>query len=454
MRMMERTEPVEEHKEIELVPSELEKTMRIGSQLNSQMELFVFQIDPEVIVHRLNVDPQAKQVKQKKRSFGSKHNNMMDAYQGYHQIFMAEQDRDKTSFITDNGIYLHNVITFELKNECATYQRLVNRMFKDLIGKTMEVYLNDMLIKNKKEVDHLTHLQAAFEVMRRYGMKFNPAKCTFGVRGETFLGYMVSEKGTEANLEKIKAIMHIGSPKTIKDVQKLTGKVASLARLISSELSISSGGSRTSEPSYYVDPQRGNARADLLSKSEVMLTGIKERKIFVIVKDRASIEENRGGAVCGGRKSWKNEIEEYLLRGIEPNDPIAVHGSEVVIPDEIVEEIVTITQYDAKENRQVRNFEPTTVEEIRDKAFAKILYYKSLMMKSYNSKVKPRNFQIGDLVVKKVEVPKHVGKVDSSWEGPYKVTEVKKRGTYRLQDMEGKDLPRPWNVHNLRMFYA
>ncbi|KAL0370666.1 UNVERIFIED_CONTAM: Retrovirus-related Pol polyprotein from transposon opus [Sesamum angustifolium] len=124
-------------------------------------------------------------------------------------------------------------MSFGLKNARATYQRLVNKMFKDLIGKTMEVYVDDMLVKNKEEVEHLKHLHAAFEVMRKYGMKLNPTKCTFGVKGGKFLGYMVSKKGIEANLEKIKAIMQIGSPKTIKDVQKLTGEVASLARFIS-----------------------------------------------------------------------------------------------------------------------------------------------------------------------------------------------------------------------------
>ncbi|KAL0413600.1 UNVERIFIED_CONTAM: hypothetical protein Sradi_1561700 [Sesamum radiatum] len=94
------------------------------------------------------------------------------------------------------------------------------------------------------------------------------------------------------------------------------------------------------------------------------------------------------------------------------------------------------------------------IEEKRDQAYAKILDHKGLMMKSYNRKVKPRDFQMGDLVLKKVEVSKHVGKLDLGWEGPFKVTEVKKMRTYKLQDLEGKDLPRPWNVYNLKKFYA
>ena len=80
--------------------------------------------------------------------------------------------------------------------------------------------------------DQLAHLGATFDIMRSYGMMLNPAKCTFGVRGDKFLGYMVSERGIGANLEKIQAIMWLGSPRSVKDVQKLTGKVASLNRFI------------------------------------------------------------------------------------------------------------------------------------------------------------------------------------------------------------------------------
>ncbi|KAL0455840.1 UNVERIFIED_CONTAM: Retrovirus-related Pol polyprotein from transposon gypsy [Sesamum latifolium] len=88
---------------------------------------------------------------------------------------MAEEDRIKTSFITDRGIYCYNVMPFSLKNAGATYQRLVNKMFKDQVGTTMEVYVDDMLVKSRKEEDHLEDLRQAFEVMRTYRMKLNRA---------------------------------------------------------------------------------------------------------------------------------------------------------------------------------------------------------------------------------------------------------------------------------------
>ncbi|KAL0415846.1 UNVERIFIED_CONTAM: hypothetical protein Slati_3416500 [Sesamum latifolium] len=105
-------------------------------------------------------------------------------------------------------------------------------------------------------------------------------------------------------------------------------------------------------------------------------------------------------------------------------------------------------------NQEEHEFDLVVIEEKRDAAYARILHHKGLMMRSYNCKVKPRCFQVGDLVLKKVEVSKHVSKLDPGWEGPFKVIRVKKLGTYKLQDMEGKDLPRPWNIHNLKKFYT
>ncbi|KAL2243317.1 UNVERIFIED_CONTAM: Retrovirus-related Pol polyprotein from transposon [Sesamum indicum] len=143
--------------------------------------------------------------------------SMMDAYQGYHQIRMAEEDRDKTSFVTEKGIYCYNMMPFGLKNASATYQRLVNKMFGDLLGKTMEVYVDDMLVKSKRSQDHIKDFSQAFSIMRSHGMKLNPDKCTFGVIGGKFLGYMISERGIEANPEKIQAIMGLRSPNSIKE---------------------------------------------------------------------------------------------------------------------------------------------------------------------------------------------------------------------------------------------
>ncbi|KAI3696981.1 hypothetical protein L6452_29656 [Arctium lappa] len=157
----------------------------------------------------------------------------MDAYSGYNQILMHSDDQEKTAFMTDKGIYCYKVMPFGLKNAGSTYQRLVNMMFKEHLGDTMEVYIDDMLVKSKHADDHIGHLKQSFDILREYKMKLNPTKCSFGVRAGKFLGYMVTRRGIEANPEQIKAIVELKSPRNFKEVQRLTGRVAALNRFIS-----------------------------------------------------------------------------------------------------------------------------------------------------------------------------------------------------------------------------
>ena len=122
---------------------------------------------------------------------------------------------------------------FGLKNAGATYQRLVNRMFQKQIGTFMKVYIDDMLVKLIKAELHITHLAEAFQVLRSYNMKLNPAKCSFGVSAGKFLGFIVNNRGIEVNPDKIKVVLDMQPPSNIKDVQRLTGRIAALSRFVS-----------------------------------------------------------------------------------------------------------------------------------------------------------------------------------------------------------------------------
>ncbi|KAL2241737.1 UNVERIFIED_CONTAM: Retrovirus-related Pol polyprotein from transposon opus [Sesamum indicum] len=797
------------HKEVELIQGDPTKTTKIGTSLGqfegimitflrSNVDMFAWDpsdfwgINPEVIVHRLNVDPSMRPVQQKKRTFGEEKNaiiegevnkllragyvsevqytdwlanvvvvpkpggkwrmctdftdlnkacpkdpyplpridvlvdstagykifSMMDAYQGYHQIYMATEDRIKTSFVTDRGIFCYNVMPFGLKNAGATYQRLVNKMFAQQIGKTMEVYVDDMLVKSHKPDEHLEHLKIAFAIMREHGMKLNPSKCTFGVAGGKFLGYMVSERGIEANPEKIEAILNLKSPTSIKEVQKLTaisddavssvlikekGKIQNPvyyvskmlqgaktryaeieklalavvvtarklrpyfqshrimvrtnhplrniltrpeasgrmikwavelgefdityqsrtaekaqiladfmveissvpkdlevwmlhvdgssnannggagiliegtggmeievavrlsfpitnneaeyeALLLSLELALEAGAQilevytdsqlvamqiegiyETKEKSMteYLKrakewmqkfskctvqqiPRSENERADALSKLGATLVGIKDRKIIVMVKERSAISEGIETNVVTSRCLWIEDIATYLREGILPADagharrikfkaprfalvgaqlykrtvegpllkclddsqarlssktewsdelpgvlwayrttprtstgetPFSlVYGSEAVIPAEIGEESQRIVSFDPERNGGQRAFDLDILEEKRDATRVRMLHHKSLMLRGHNKNLKPRSLQVGDLVLRKVEVSKHVGKLDPNWEGPFKVVEIIGKGTYKLQDVQGNEVPRPWNI--------
>ena len=106
-------------------------------------------------------------------------------------------------------------------------------MFSHQIGRNVEVYVNDMLVKSKDEANHLDDLKETFSTLRKSNMKLNPAKCVFVVASGKFLGFMVSQRGIEANLDKVKAIIEVKSPKSMKEVQNLTAKFAALNRFFS-----------------------------------------------------------------------------------------------------------------------------------------------------------------------------------------------------------------------------
>ncbi|CAA0819825.1 Unknown protein, partial [Striga hermonthica] len=158
--------------------------------------------------------------------------SMMDASQGYHQIPLAVEDQKRVSFVTSKGTYCYVVMPFGLKNAGATYQRLVDRMFKGQIGRNMEVYVDDMLVKSKKADDHVVDLRETLNTLRLYGMKLNPTKCKFGVRSGKFLGYLVTERGIEVNPEKVRAVIEMQPPRNLREVQILTGRLAGLSRFI------------------------------------------------------------------------------------------------------------------------------------------------------------------------------------------------------------------------------
>ena len=114
----------------------------------------------------------------------------------------------KQPSLPHTGLYCYNVMPFGLKNVEATYHRMVTKIFRPLLGNTMEAYIDNMLVKSKEHFDHAKNIQEAFDLLRRYGMKLNPLKCAFEVSASKFLVFMVTQRGIEANLIQLKAIMN------------------------------------------------------------------------------------------------------------------------------------------------------------------------------------------------------------------------------------------------------
>nr|KYP44401.1 Transposon Ty3-I Gag-Pol polyprotein [Cajanus cajan] len=158
--------------------------------------------------------------------------SFLDAYLGYNQIPMHPRDEEKTAFITDSANYYYQVMPFGLKNARATYQRLMNKVFQHQIGKNMEVYVDDMVVKSRNIDQHVTDLSEVFQQLRNYDMRLNPEKCVFGVSGGKFLGFMLSARGIEANPDKCMAIVNMVSPRNLKQVQQLAGRLTALSRFL------------------------------------------------------------------------------------------------------------------------------------------------------------------------------------------------------------------------------
>jgi hypothetical protein len=159
--------------------------------------------------------------------------SLLDAYSGYHQIKMKESDQLVTSFITPFGMYCYTTMPFGLRNAGATYQRCMNHVFGEHIGRTVEAYVDDIIVKTRKASDLLSDLETTFECLRAKGVKLNPEKCVFGVPRGMLLGFIISERGIEAKPEKIAAITNMGPIKDFKGVQRVMGCLAALSRFIS-----------------------------------------------------------------------------------------------------------------------------------------------------------------------------------------------------------------------------
>jgi hypothetical protein len=146
---------------------------------------------------------------------------------------MKESDQLATSFTMPFGMFYYVTMPFGLRNAGATYQRCMQHLFGDHIRRTVEAYMDDIVVKTRKADDLVSDLNIAFGCLRANGVKLNPEKCVFGVPRGMLLGYIVSQRGIEANPEKVAALERMGPIRDLKGVQKVLGCLAALSRFIS-----------------------------------------------------------------------------------------------------------------------------------------------------------------------------------------------------------------------------
>ncbi|GJV48416.1 reverse transcriptase domain-containing protein [Tanacetum coccineum] len=205
---------------------------QLKTLLINNMEVFAWEpsdmtgVPRKIIEHSLNVNPSLEPFCQKRRTFSPEKSKAVTNEGKSNQ--MAMRNEEKTSFFTQAKDIQHAIMKmpFGLKNAGATYQRLVDSTFQSQIGRNLEAYVDDMVIKSKDEKDLLADIAETFKNLKAINMKLNPKKCSFGVEEGKFLGYMVTSEGIRANPKKTKAISDLTSPKTLKEMQSSPGKAS------------------------------------------------------------------------------------------------------------------------------------------------------------------------------------------------------------------------------------
>jgi hypothetical protein len=158
--------------------------------------------------------------------------SLLDMFSGYHQIRVRKEDEEKTSFITPFGMFCFVRMPEGLKNAGCTFSRMIAIVLHPQIRRNILAYVDDIVIKSVQGRYHISDLAETFANLRAANLKLNPEKCVFGIHKGKVLGCLVSTKGIEANPDKINALVEMKDPVSVKDVQKLTGRVAALNRFI------------------------------------------------------------------------------------------------------------------------------------------------------------------------------------------------------------------------------
>uniref|UniRef100_A0A2N9H2V5 RNase H type-1 domain-containing protein n=1 Tax=Fagus sylvatica TaxID=28930 RepID=A0A2N9H2V5_FAGSY len=497
-------EPSEELNTIILDDEHPEKSTRIGANLTPQTR--------ESIIHFL---------KKNKDIFAWSHEDMP----GYNQIVMDEADHEKKSFITC-GLFCYKVMPFELKNAGATYQQLMNRMFHDQIGKNVEVYIDDMLVKSKEEDDHLKDLEKTFNTLRKYHMKLNPSnhlrngatkehQRNTGANGKdrdaqsfrllidrqmpAFLQAEFTTKDdepTEDDEQTLKWTAHINGSSTkntsrigiilkspegdiIKQAIRLqyattTNEAEYEALLTRLKLAKILGATELdirSDSQFIVGQVNGDYEAkeermqQYLNLVRYQMSQFRKVKLNCIPREQNTATDQLAKLASSTVLDDKIEIvRQSSLQTAENgskntnrrNSIRMTYGSEVVVPIEIGLKTLQTLTYDDQQNEEQLHLNLDLIDEVRETTETRMRRYQEKRARHYNTKVKPRQFSTGDLVLRKVTMATKdptQGKLGPNWEGPYQVVEIRRQGMYHLEDANGRRLPHPWNAEHLRKYY-
>nr|GEY72748.1 reverse transcriptase domain-containing protein [Tanacetum cinerariifolium] len=266
----------------------------------------------------------------------------LDAYKCYHPIQLAESDEEKKVFHTGQGVYYYTKMPFGLKNAGATCQRLVDKAFDNQIGRNIEVYVDELVVKSHTESEMLRDIDETFRTLRKINMKLNPKKYMFGAVEGVFLGYVVTPEGIKLRPDKTAAVLQLLSPRTIKEVQSLNGKLASLNRFLSKSAENQSSsrdvrrkrgkhdqiprksqklGQRIHQLFYKPSTMKQKQKANALSKiASTNFAHLSKQVLVEILKEKSIKEKEVTTVVEEDGPTWMTPIMEYLKERTLPSD--------------------------------------------------------------------------------------------------------------------------------------
>nr|GEU61092.1 reverse transcriptase domain-containing protein [Tanacetum cinerariifolium] len=260
----------------------------------------------------------------------------LDGYKGYHQIQLAEADEEKTDFHTGQRVYCYTKMPFDLKNAGATYQRLIDQAFKGQIGRNIEVYVDDFVVKIYTEAEMMRDIEETFRTLRKVNMKLNPKKCSFGLAEGVFLGPRTSVKGQiladfliemtgdvsqavpTAETKKEPWMLFIDGSSCMDGSGTYVAKEDNMIKYLEIVKGLVSGFTTFSISQV---PRSKNKKADVLSKIASTSFAHLSKQVLVEVLENISIKEKEVAVVIKeDGPTWMTRLVDYLKGGVLPGD--------------------------------------------------------------------------------------------------------------------------------------
>nr|GEZ26822.1 reverse transcriptase domain-containing protein [Tanacetum cinerariifolium] len=258
----------------------------------------------------------------------------LDAYKGYHQIQLAEADEEKTAFHMRQRVYCYKKMPFGLKNAGATYRRLMDKAFEGQIRRNIKVYVDDLVVKSYTESEIMRDIEETFRTLRKVNMMLNLKKCSFRLAEGVFLEYVITPEGIKPCPDKTEVVLQLPSPRTIKEVQSLNGKLASLnssqppimrpSEALVAGLRIATRmGVKNIKVSVDSKLVANQVLGTYVAKEDNMIKYLEIVKGLVLVEvlEKKSIKEKEVTAVIEeDGPTWMTQLVDYLKGGVLPGD--------------------------------------------------------------------------------------------------------------------------------------